>query len=86
MKKIEREAMMKEKLIAMKEFENRLISEGVDYIAGVDEVGRGPLAGPVVAACVILPKDFDTPGLDDSKKLTEKRRNAMLEVIRKEAQ
>ena len=85
MKKIEREAMMKEKLIAMKEFENRLISEGVDYIAGVDEVGRGPLAGPVVAACVILPKDFDTPGLDDSKKLTEKRRNAMLEVIRKEA-
>lgn len=85
MKKIEREAMMKEKLIVMKEFENRLISEGVDYIAGVDEVGRGPLAGPVVAACVILPKDFDTPGLDDSKKLTEKRRNAMLEVIRKEA-
>jgi len=85
MKKIEREAMMKEKLIAMKEFKNRLISEGVDYIAGVDEVGRGPLAGPVVAACVILPKDFDTPGLDDSKKLTEKRRNAMLEVIRKEA-
>lgn len=85
MKKIEREAMMKEKLIAMKEFENRLISEGVDYIAGVDEVGRGPLAGPMVAACVILPKDFDTPGLDDSKKLTEKRRNAMLEVIRKEA-
>lgn len=85
MKKIEREAMMKEKLIAMKEFENRLISEGVDYIVGVDEVGRGPLAGPVVAACVILPKDFDTPGLDDSKKLTEKRRNAMLEVIRKEA-
>lgn len=85
MKKIERETMMKEKLIAMKEFENRLISEGVDYIAGVDEVGRGPLAGPVVAACVILPKDFDTPGLDDSKKLTEKRRNAMLEVIRKEA-
>lgn len=85
MKKIEREAMMKEKLIAMKEFESRLISEGVDYIAGVDEVGRGPLAGPVVAACVILPKDFDTPGLDDSKKLTEKRRNAMLEVIRKEA-
>lgn len=85
MKKAEREAMMREKLVLMKEFENKLALEGNNYIAGVDEVGRGPLAGPVVAACVILPNNFNTPGLDDSKKLTEKRRNAMLEVVHNEA-
>lgn len=85
MTKAEREALMREKLVTMKKFENRLGAEGAEYIAGVDEVGRGPLAGPVVAACVVLPLDFNTPGLDDSKKLTEKRRNTMLEVIREEA-
>lgn len=72
---------MLEKLKMMKEFENELHAQGVDYIGGVDEVGRGPLAGPVVAACVVLPADFNVPGLDDSKKLTEKRRNEMMKVI-----
>ena len=49
--------------------------------AGVDEAGRGPLAGPVVAAAVILPERFDIPGLDDSKKLTHRQRVAILEQI-----
>ena len=55
------------------------------FIAGVDEVGRGPLAGPVVAAAVILPDDHEISGLNDSKKLSEKRRESMDEVIRTEA-
>ena len=55
------------------------------FITGVDEVGRGPLAGPVVAAAVILPSDYEITGLNDSKKLSEKRREAMDEIIRREA-
>lgn len=55
------------------------------FIAGVDEVGRGPLAGPVVAAAVILPSDYEITGLNDSKRLSEKRREAMDEIIRREA-
>lgn len=55
------------------------------FIAGVDEVGRGPLAGPVVAAAVILPADHEITGLNDSKKLSEKRREAMNEIISREA-
>lgn len=74
MKKQERELFLKEKLEKMKEIERSLYDKGANYIAGVDEVGRGPLSGPVVAAAVILPKDFDVPGIDDSKKLSEKRR------------
>lgn len=53
--------------------------------AGVDEAGRGPLAGPVVAAAVILPEQYDLPGLGDSKKLTEKRREALFEPIKQQA-
>ena len=56
-----------------------------EYIAGVDEVGRGPLAGPVCAAAVILPKGLVIDGVNDSKKLTEKRREAIFEVIKKDA-
>ena len=78
MTKKEREELMLKKLFEMKKFEKELHDQGVGYIGGVDEVGRGPLAGPVVAACVVLPADFDVPGLDDSKKLTEKRRNEMM--------
>ena len=81
MTKKEREELMLKKLFEMKKFEKELHDQGVGYIGGVDEVGRGPLAGPVVAACVVLPADFDVPGLDDSKKLTEKRRNEMMKVI-----
>ena len=62
----------------MKKYETELYDSGITYIAGVDEVGRGPLAGPVLTAAVILPKDFVLIGLDDSKKLTlEKEKNFM---------
>ena len=85
MKKAEREKRMRERLAELKETEYRFYAEGAKHIAGVDEVGRGPLAGPVVCACVVLPPDFDVPGIDDSKKLTEKRRNEMAAVIRDRA-
>jgi len=62
-------------------YENELRNSGVNYICGVDEVGRGPLIGPVVACAVVLPKDFKLEGLDDSKKLTEKKRIAFNEYI-----
>lgn len=61
----------------MQEYERRLREKGFSYIAGVDEVGRGPLAGPVVAAAVVLPADFDLLGVDDSKKLSEKKREQL---------
>ena len=54
-------------------------------IGGVDEAGRGPLVGPVVAACVILPKNYDLPGLNDSKQLTEKKRDKFYDIIMKDA-
>lgn len=74
-----------EKFIVMNSFETKYRSQGYHYIAGVDEVGRGPLAGPVVAAAVILPNDFFLAGIDDSKKLSEKKRLEYDEIIRKEA-
>lgn len=84
--KQERLEVMKAELIRMSEIENSLYDEGyegtpVRYIAGVDEVGRGPLAGPVVAAAVILPEHFDLLGVNDSKKLSEKRREELYEKI-----
>ncbi len=81
MTKAERMEKMRARLAEMKEFEDRLHSEGVKYIAGVDEVGRGPLAGPVVTAAVVLPEDFDVLGVDDSKKLSEKRREELFDII-----
>ena len=63
------------------EYENELYDKGVKYIGGVDEVGRGPLIGPVVASCVVLPKDFVLEGLTDSKKLSEKKRNLFYDYI-----
>lgn len=81
MKKAEREAYLKARLEEMLQYERKLYGEGYGYIAGVDEVGRGPLAGPVVAAAVVLPQDFDVPGVDDSKKLSEKKREQLYEVI-----
>jgi len=62
-------------------YENELYDEGINYIGGVDEVGRGPLIGPVVTACVVLPKDFKLEGLTDSKKLTEKKRDLYYDYI-----
>lgn len=63
------------------EVENDLHSQGYEVICGIDEAGRGPLAGPVCAAAVILPQGLEIPGLTDSKKLTEKRREALYDVI-----
>ena len=67
------------------EYERNLRKEGIKLIAGVDEVGRGPLVGPVVAACVILPEKFNLDGLTDSKKLSEKKRDFFFEEIKKQA-
>ena len=63
------------------EYESKLYQKGIDYIGGVDEVGRGPLIGPVVASCVVLPKDFVLEGLNDSKKLSEKKRDKFYDYI-----
>lgn len=65
--------------------ERNLNNHGITLIAGIDEVGRGPLIGPVVAAAVILPKNFHLEGLTDSKKLSEKRREEFYKIITKEA-
>lgn len=86
MTKEERLEKQRKNLIRMQEYENALYENGnengsVEYIAGVDEVGRGPLAGPVVTAAVILPKDFHILGVNDSKQLTEKRREALYKEI-----
>jgi len=62
-------------------YENELYKKGIKYIGGVDEVGRGPLVGPVVTACVVLPKDFKLEGLNDSKKLSEKKRDLYYDYI-----
>lgn len=66
-------------------YEHACYDEGFSRICGVDEAGRGPLAGPVCAAAVILPRDIEIEGLNDSKKLTEKRREALYDIIVKEA-
>ena len=67
MNKKERELFQRQRLEEMKQFEKEICGEEAVCIAGVDEAGRGPLAGPVVAAAVVLPRDFDVPGIDDSK-------------------
>lgn len=66
-------------------FEHEMMERGFNLICGVDEAGRGPLAGPVCAAAVILPKDLEIPGLNDSKKLTEKKREALYDIITEQA-
>lgn len=81
MTKKEREKYLQKRLFEMQEFERELHLQGIKYIGGVDEAGRGPLAGPVVAACVVLPQDFDVLGVDDSKKLTEKKREILYDKI-----
>ena len=81
MNKAEREVFLQQKLAEMKRYETALYEKGAVFVAGVDEVGRGPLAGPVVAASVVLPQDFDIIGIDDSKKLSAKKRNEMANII-----
>lgn len=67
------------------ELEEELYSAGAKLICGIDEAGRGPLAGPVCAAAVILPRGLEIPGLDDSKKLSEKKRDELFEQIKEKA-
>ncbi len=66
-------------------YERELREKGITFIAGVDEVGRGPLVGPVVAACCVLPEKFNLDGLTDSKKLSEKKRDYFFEEIKRQA-
>ena len=80
MTKQERLQKMQEKHETMMAFDDEYRKGGI-VVAGVDEAGRGPLAGPVVAACAILPEDFDVIGVDDSKKLSEKKREELFEQI-----
>ena len=71
--------------VTMWEIENSFYSDEIQVICGVDEAGRGPLAGPVCAAAVILPKGLEIPGLTDSKKLTDKKRRELFPVIQEQA-
>ena len=66
-------------------FENEIYDSGVEILCGVDEAGRGPLAGPVCAAAVILPRGLEIEGLNDSKKLSEQKRDKLFDVICSEA-
>lgn len=75
---------MKEQ-INNREYEEELEKKGIKYIAGVDEVGRGPLVGPVVTACVILPTGYQLDGLTDSKKLSLKKREMYFDIIMRDA-
>ncbi|WP_044795357.1 ribonuclease HII [Bacillus cereus] len=84
-KQKELEQKEKEKFFEMSKYENALREKGVTYIAGIDEVGRGPLAGPVVTAAVVLPEDFYIPGLNDSKKLSEAKRERFYDEIKVQA-
>ena len=71
--------------VNMWEIENSHFENGIKIICGVDEAGRGPLAGPVCAAAVILPPNAEIPGLNDSKKLTDKRRRELFPIIKEQA-
>ena len=72
-------------MIDLYKYENELRKNNIKIIGGVDEVGRGPLIGDVVAACVVLPEDFVLEGLTDSKKLTEKKRDKFYDIIKEQA-
>ena len=74
-----------ERLKELKKIEDELYIQGINSIAGIDEAGRGPLAGPVVVACAIMPKDSMIEGVNDSKKVSEKKREILYEEIIKEA-
>ena len=74
-----------ERLKEIKKIEEELYEKGITSIAGIDEAGRGPLAGPVVVACVVMPKDSMIEGVNDSKKVSEKKRERLYEEIIEEA-
>ncbi|EOH89612.1 ribonuclease HII [Enterococcus villorum] len=84
-KRLKKEALIQEKYLEMSMFEQMAYEQGHEWIAGIDEVGRGPLAGPVVAAAVILPKNKQILGLNDSKQLSEKKRTTLYEQIQQKA-
>jgi len=84
-KQREKELQLHAHFLKMCTYEKEIRKQGYTYIAGIDEVGRGPLAGPVVTAAVILPENFYLPGIDDSKKLSEAKREQFYEIIQKEA-
>ena len=79
-------AEKKEKTVPSYELEHVALDSGFTAVCGIDEAGRGPLAGPVYAAAVILPPDCEIPGLNDSKKLTEKKREELFDVIIEKAE
>ena len=83
------EAKLKEKeeqrLLKLKEIDKEFFDMGMKYVAGIDEAGRGPLAGPVVVASVILPADSMIEGINDSKKISESKREKLYDVILQEA-
>ncbi|MGD6775391.1 ribonuclease HII [Sutcliffiella horikoshii] len=83
-KRLETQQLL-EQFEEMKKYERPLWDKGCRYIAGIDEVGRGPLAGPVVAAAVILPEDFHLPGLTDSKKLSAQKREHFFRYVKEHA-
>lgn len=85
MKRLDRESKERLRVEKMYETENTFYKEGLSLIAGMDEVGRGPLAGPVTVAAVILPPHWFAAGLNDSKKVTPKHREELAEKIKKEA-
>ena len=74
-----------ERLNTLKEIENEMHRKGIKYICGIDEAGRGPLAGPVVVAAVIMPEDSMIEGVNDSKKVSEKKREILYDQILNEA-
>lgn len=84
-KKEEKEKLELARLDEMRKYENVCLENGLSYICGVDEAGRGPLCGPVVAAAVIFPKGVIIEGLNDSKKLTEKKREMLYDQIYEKA-
>ena len=73
------------RLNELKKIENQYFEKGIQYLCGIDEAGRGPLAGPVVVAAVIMPKDSKLEGVNDSKKVSEKKRELLYEQIKEEA-
>lgn len=85
LKRQEKQAQEYLRVENMWQYERQLWAQGRNWIAGVDEAGRGPLAGPVVAAAVILPPDFDATGLNDSKQIRMEERNRLREKIEQEA-
>ena len=85
LKKKEKEEKEKARLMELSKFEREYNEKGYDLIGGIDEAGRGPLFGPVVAACVVLPKGCLIEGVNDSKKLSEKKREALFDEIKEKA-